>query len=290
MRPGSADLRLRAPARHDQRSRDQRREHRDASSARRRAHQAAIGLDSSTMPTPERDEAEHAPARAVARLEQHPAPDQPQHGERRADRDRVVRQAVDELHEAREPTAAAGLPPAALCSAALAASGAARQPSASRAIARRSAQRVVTRRLGLGSSAIESPPVGSHELGRRRRAPTRVAAWLPGGHRRRDCGSGVAVAAGAPAGGAAPTGTRSAPSAAHGASRRGCDHGDELRDGAGGEHAAARAFRYCAGEGVRVRSLSRWAGAFSASVRAVRSCVTASRLTAATIARTAGAR
>ena len=78
------------------------------------------------MPTPERDEPEHAARARVARLEQHPAPDQPEHAERRADRDRVVGQAVDELHEAREPAAAAGLPPAALCSAAPATSGAAR--------------------------------------------------------------------------------------------------------------------------------------------------------------------
>ena len=72
-----------------------------------RSHHAAIGLDSSTMPTPERDEPEHAPRALVARLKQHPAPDQPQHRERGADRDRVVRQAVDELHEPREPAATA---------------------------------------------------------------------------------------------------------------------------------------------------------------------------------------
>ena len=165
-------------------------------------HQAAIGFDSSTMPSPSATKPSTRPARASPawkRIPPHTSPSTLN----AAPIGIVVGHAVDELHEAREPAAA--------------------RLAARRALQRRPSdirhrqvddqhceqgrrdRNAQDGRSGRGSSAIPGPPVGSHELGRRsgrdrRGRGTGAAGRAAGGIT--GCGSGVAVAAGAAAGGA----------------------------------------------------------------------------------------
>ena len=146
--------------------------------------------------------------------------------------------------------------------------------------------------MGLGVKSHREPPSGHMNSGGARSGTTRAGrgGLAPRGRAAgggTGCGSGVAVAAGAAAGGADRRRRGRRLRRARGASRRGCDRGDERADRDGRRTRCGAALLGAAGEGVRMcGGVSVAQGPSRPRSDAVRSCVTASRLTAATIART----